>query len=149
VLDLQTSKRNFSVNGAILHNCIYQEQIMELLHKVAGLDYSAADTFRKIMDDLKMKGKVEKVALYKDAFIKGCQNHSKLKEGESNSLWKTIEGFTGYTFPKSHSCSYGLLTYWMSYIRCHYFKAFLLSSLNSTEDRKKDDENRLKKFLLM
>jgi DNA polymerase-3 subunit alpha len=124
---------------------LYQEQIMEMLHGAAGLDYGVADTFRKIMDDLKMKGKEEKVAEYKDKFIEGCMKHSKVDHDLAESTWKTIEGYTGYTFNRSHSVEYGLITYWTAYLKCHYFKAFLLSMFNSTDK----DIERVKRFVLL
>jgi DNA polymerase-3 subunit alpha len=124
---------------------LYQEQIMEMLHGAAGLDYGIADTFRKIMDDLKMKGKEEKVAEYKDKFIDGCMKHSKVNRKLAESTWKTIEGYTGYTFNRSHSVEYGLITYWTAYLKCHYFKAFLLSMFNSTDK----DIERVKRFVVL
>jgi DNA polymerase III subunit alpha len=124
---------------------LYQEQIMEMLHGAAGLDYGIADTFRKIMDDLKMKGKEEKVAEYKDKFIEGCMKHSNVDRKLAESTWKTIEGYTGYTFNRSHSVEYGLITYWTAYLKCHYFKAFLLSMFNSSDK----DIERVKRFVIL
>lgn len=48
VYDLEVENdHSFVVNGVIVHNCIYQEQILEIVRKFAGRTYGGADLFRK------------------------------------------------------------------------------------------------------
>jgi len=46
-------------------------------------------------------------------------------------IYKQIEGFAEYGFPESHSASFALLTYYSSYLKCHYPAAFFAALINS------------------
>ena len=41
------NEHDFIVNGVIVHNCIYQEQVLDIVRKFAGRTYGGADKFRK------------------------------------------------------------------------------------------------------
>ena len=48
VYDIEVeNEHNFIVNGVIVHNCIYQEQVLDIVRKFAGRTYGGADKFRK------------------------------------------------------------------------------------------------------
>ena len=50
---------------------IFQEQVMEVFHKVAGLPYSVMDNIRKIIGK---KRDVKEFEKYKEQFSNGCKN---------------------------------------------------------------------------
>ena len=60
---------NFVGNNIILHNCVYQEQIMLLSQKLAGFSKGDADVLRKAM------GKKQKAVLdkMKNQFVEGAK----------------------------------------------------------------------------
>ncbi|MCU9931948.1 hypothetical protein NW733_04745 [Mycoplasmopsis felis] len=78
---------------------VYQEQIMQIVQKVANMNFNQADTFRRAIskkDDKYLK-------IYKDTFFEGGLknglSYDKLKE-----IYSKIEKFANYGFNKSYSC---------------------------------------------
>jgi DNA polymerase III subunit alpha len=73
------------------HTLIYQEQLMEICHKVAGFTLQESDDIRRSM------GKKKKSILeqYETRFIEGCVK-SGLSEPYSQELWQTLLGFADY-----------------------------------------------------
>lgn len=81
----------------------YQEQIMAIVGRVAGLGMATADVFRRIIDDLKLENKEQTVAEYKEKFLSGCVKNG-ITELRAMELWEFLAKYTGYSFNKSHSC---------------------------------------------
>ena len=72
---------NFVGNNVILHNCVYQEQIMLLSQKLAGFSKGDADVLRKAMGK-KQKSVLDKM---KKQFMDGCAKKSyPAKVGQKN-----------------------------------------------------------------
>ena len=56
VYDIEVeNEHNFIVNGVIVHNCIYQEQVLDIVRKFAGRTYGGADKFRKAIGKKDLK----------------------------------------------------------------------------------------------
>lgn len=94
---------------------IYQEQVMEIAHVMAGYTMAEADGFRKAMG----KKKPELMKKEGEKFRAGM-----LKKGYSqklaDQLYALIEKFAAYGFNKAHSASYGLISYQTAYMKFHY-----------------------------
>ncbi len=105
---------------------IYQEQIMQILVKMAGFSLGEADIVRRAISK-KVESKL--VAIEKD-FIAGCikNNHS---EKVAKSVFKQIVKFANYGFNKAHSVSYAFVTYQMAYLKCYYPEIFFAEIFNS------------------
>ncbi|MEK7094543.1 MAG: DNA polymerase III subunit alpha [Patescibacteria group bacterium] len=105
---------------------VYQEQIMRVSQALAGFTGGEADTLRKAMG----KKKRDVLAKMNTKFIDGC-----LKNGVSKKIaekvWHDWEGFADYAFNKSHSASYGLISYRTAYLKAHYPAIFMAAVLNS------------------
>lgn len=105
---------------------VYQEQVMEIAHQLAGYTMSEADSLRMAMG--KKKKKLMKKE--KEKFIKGC-----LKNGYSKklaeSIWAFMEKFASYGFNKPHSASYSLIAYWTAYIKANYPVEFMTALLSA------------------
>lgn len=105
---------------------VYQEQVMEIAHKIAGYSMAEADTLRMAM------GKKKKSLMKKEKinFINRC-----LKKGYSRSLAEKIFGFiekfAGYGFNKPHSASYALIAYWTAYMKANYPVEYMTSLLSA------------------
>ncbi|MCS6819380.1 MAG: DNA polymerase III subunit alpha, partial [Chitinophagales bacterium] len=80
---------------------VYQEQVMLLAQKLAGLNKGQADSLRKAM------GKKDRKTLdeLKDVFMKGAKDNG-YKEEILQKIWKDWEAFAEYAFNKSHSTCY-------------------------------------------
>lgn len=106
---------------------IYQEQIMEISQKFAGMRFGQADLLRRAISK---KDKKEMSEL-KSVFVNGA-----IAKGKSNELiekiYTEIEKFAEYGFNKSHAIAYATLSYKMAYLKTWYpieFYTAIISSL--------------------
>lgn len=88
---------------------IYQEQVMQVISRVAGLNYSTADKIRKIISK---KRDQKMFAEYLEMFIQGCKDQKTLTEQEAREFWDALQSHSRYSFNKSHSVEYALISYW-------------------------------------
>jgi DNA polymerase-3 subunit alpha len=103
---------------------IYQEQVMQIANKLAGFTLGQADVLRKAIG----KKKKELMDQMKDEFINSAINRGKDPE-KVYKLWETIEKFAEYSFNKSHSAGYALLTYQTAYLKANYTTEFYTAML--------------------
>jgi len=105
---------------------VYQEQVMEIAHSLAGYSMNEADALRMAMG----KKKKELMKKEKEKFIQGC-----VKKGYKRSLAENIfsfmEKFAAYGFNKAHSASYALIAYWTGYIKANYPVEFMTALLSA------------------
>ncbi|MFA6016577.1 MAG: DNA polymerase III subunit alpha [Patescibacteria group bacterium] len=105
---------------------VYQEQVMEIAHKLAGFSMSEADNLRMAM------GKKKKALMEKDKikFFKGCEKKG-YKTSMITKVWNFMEKFAAYGFNKPHSASYGLIAYWTAYIKANYPVEYMTALLTA------------------
>lgn len=105
---------------------VYQEQVMEIAHRLAGYTMNEADNLRMAMG----KKKKEMMKKEKEKFIEGC-----LKNGYNRRLaekiFNFIEKFAAYGFNKPHSASYGLIAYWTAYMKANFPAEFMTALLSA------------------
>ena len=104
---------------------IYQEQIMQILVKMASYTYAEADNIRRAMS--KKKEKI--IAAEKDHFIISSINNGYKRE-VAEKVYEMILKFANYGFNKSHSVSYALIGYQMAYLKVHYTNYYIGNLLN-------------------
>lgn len=105
---------------------VYQEQVMKASQILAGFTPGEADTLRKAIG----KKKKELMEQMRDKFIKGCIERG-FPEDKVVKLWEDIEKFASYSFNKSHSVAYAIISFWTAYIKAHYPLVFYASTLSS------------------
>ncbi len=105
---------------------VYQEQVMQIAHKLAGFTLGEADLLRYAMG----KKNKEQMAAQKEKFVKGAvgRGHPKDKVRE---LFEVMEPFAGYAFTKSHSAAYAYLAYVTAYLKANYTVEFMAALLTS------------------
>lgn len=59
-----------------------------------------------------------------------------LTETSAIELWDKIEGFASYSFNKSHSCAYSILSYVNMWLKVYYPVEFYAASLTYADDKK-------------
>ncbi|MDD2731284.1 MAG: DNA polymerase III subunit alpha, partial [Candidatus Portnoybacteria bacterium] len=108
---------------------VYQEQVMEIGVKLAGLTLPEADTLRKAM------GKKIKKLLDEqhDKLIDGMVKNNIAYE-TAEKIWAFIEPFARYGFNKAHATCYALLGYQTAYLKAHFPTEFMAALLNSELD---------------
>jgi DNA polymerase-3 subunit alpha len=105
---------------------VYQEQVMEIAHKLAGYKMSEADNFRMAMG----KKKKELMEKEREKFYLGCLKKG-YKKAMIEAVWNFMEKFAAYGFNKPHSASYALIAYWTAYIKANYPVEFMTALLSA------------------
>ncbi len=122
---------------AVLENThgvmVYQEQVMEIAHVLAGFTPGMADLLRKAMGKKKMDVMVEQ----KQKFLEGAKA-KRIPAQKAEKIFDQMVNFAEYGFNKSHSAAYALITYQTAYLKYYHpveFMAALLGSvLGNTDD---------------
>ena len=107
---------NFVANNIIVHNCVYQEQIMQMAMDVAGYTAAQADLLRKAV------GKKDKEKLLKehDKFVERAEKTGIIDRKVANKLFDDVEFFARYGFNKAHAADYAVLTCQTAFLKAHY-----------------------------
>jgi DNA polymerase-3 subunit alpha len=112
---------------------LYQEQVIEICKRLAGMNLIDADKVRKAMG----KKKPEEMRKWQAAFVDGCRETG-IAEDVAEEVWTYIENFAGYGFNKSHGVGYALLAYETAYLKANYPTEFLCAKLrNASGDAEK------------
>lgn len=115
---------------------VFQEQVMAVINKVAGLPYSTADKIRKVIGK---KRDVKEFAQYRDLFLKGCKKTGYLSPREANHFWEGLQKWARYGFNMAHSVEYAIIGYWCAWLKHYYPTEFICGSLTyGAKDKKKD-----------
>ena len=116
---------------------VYQEQILEIAHVMAGYTLGEADILRRAI------GKKKKKILDKNRkrFIKQSVKKGYNKQ-TAQKVWGFIEAFANYGFNKSHAASYGMISYQTAYLKANYPVEYMtaLMSVESNSRSATSDE---------
>ncbi len=123
VYDLPELKEILSETCGVI---IYQEQVMQIAHHLAGFSLGQADLLRRAMG----KKKHEEMAAQRERFVQGAAEKGFPKKNVVR-IFDLMEQFAGYGFNKSHSAAYALLAYVTAYLKAHYPVQFLSAVLTS------------------
>ncbi|MBI3615567.1 MAG: DNA polymerase III subunit alpha [Candidatus Omnitrophica bacterium] len=130
VYDLEVAEvHNFVANGIIVHNCIYQEQVMRIAHELAGFTLSEGDILRKAMG----KKTPEIMEENRAKFISGCIRNG-IDRRTAEKIFDKIEYFAGYAFNRSHSAAYALISYRTAFLKANFPVEFMTALLTSERD---------------
>jgi len=106
---------------------IYQEQILEVAHRVAGFSLAEADEIRRAMTKNRGPGAMDGI---KREFLKRAADRGVDPE-KAREIVDWIEGFAAYGFSAAHAASFAELSYASAYLRTHYPAEFFAALLNS------------------
>jgi len=115
---------------------VYQEQVMRVISEVAGLPITTADKIRKIIGK---KRDVKEFAPFKKMFIEGCLNEKTLSKTEAENFWEALQNHARYSFNKSHSVEYAMISYWCMWVKTYYPTEFICAVLTYGADSKKEE----------
>jgi error-prone DNA polymerase len=104
---------------------LFQEQILEIAHRFAGLSYAEADGFRRAMSHQRSRREMETM---RQRFVGGALAHGETQEAATR-VFEAVSAFVGYGFCKSHAAEFARTIYqtaWLkAYYPAHYLAAFL------------------------
>ncbi|MGG7097351.1 DNA polymerase III subunit alpha [Clostridium sardiniense] len=117
---------------------VYQEQVMEIVRKLAGYSMGRSDLVRRAMSKKKHKVMEEerKNFIYgiedSDGNIEvpGCLRNG-ISEEIANKIYDMMMDFASYAFNKSHAAAYGVVGYQTAYLMKYYPVEMIAAMLNS------------------
>ena len=98
---------------------------MQLCQVLAGYTLVEADNMRKIIG----KKLMDKMAKERKKFVSGCVAN-KIKKDDANKLFDDIEKFGRYSFNKSHSVVYSVISYWTAWMKVYYPVQYMTAVLS-------------------
>ncbi|MBR6173401.1 MAG: DNA polymerase III subunit alpha [Eubacterium sp.] len=120
------------------YGCIvYQEQVMQIVMKLAGYSLGRSDLVRRAMSK-KKQSVMEKEREYfvygnEEMGVPGCIKNG-VDEQTANLIFDKMTDFASYAFNKSHAAAYAVVAYETAYLKCYYpldFMAALLTSVRA------------------
>lgn len=130
-------------NGVLM----YQEQVMRLAREVAGMEWEYVHKLRKgVADKLGLNPATGDLwrAEWSKRFIDGCVATVGMSPDEALHWWQSVETHGGYSFNKSHGVSYGVVGYWMLWLKTYWPAQFYSAFL-----RLESDNDFLRKRLIL
>jgi len=112
---------------------IFQEQVMELANKVAGIPKAECNTVRKMMKPSgASKDALQKAKALEKRFVSGCVENG-VRTDIAKQLYDDIMKFAAYGFNKSHAVAYALDSYYCAWLMTYYEEEWLCAYLESME----------------
>ena len=105
---------------------VYQEQVMQIAHEIAGFTLAEADIMRRAMGK-KIKSLMNELAI---KFVSGAENKGITKK-KAEEIFSLIEKFAQYGFNKSHSTAYAYIAYQTAWLKVHHPAEFMSANLTS------------------
>ena len=105
---------------------VYQEQVIQIANKVAGMSLAEADILRRAM------GKKDLLAMaqQKEKFVAGASKNG-IPEKTASGIFEAIDKFANYGFNKSHAVAYSIIAYQTAYLKAHYPEEFLAANMTN------------------
>lgn len=104
---------------------IYQEQVIEMVKRIANYTMAESDIFRRAISK-----KNEKLFIKaKNDFIEAAVRNGYTKE-KAKKIFQHIENFANYGFNHSHSLAYSYISYWLAYLKTHFPLEFYTSLMS-------------------
>jgi DNA polymerase III alpha subunit len=109
---------------------LYQEQVMEIGRNIGGLDWGQVTALRKAMS--RSLGK-EYFDQFGDPWKKGALALGVSKE-DADKVWDDLCAYGAWSFNKSHSVAYGVISYQCCWLKAHYPLEFAAATLTHQDD---------------
>ncbi|HVB97607.1 MAG TPA: DNA polymerase III subunit alpha, partial [Chloroflexota bacterium] len=104
----------------------YQDQVLQVLRRVAGYSLGQADIVRKAMGK-KVRALMEKE---QPRFLEGARKNG-VNDREALEIWELLEPFAGYGFNRAHACCYAVVAYQTAYLKANYSAEYMTAVLQS------------------
>ena len=112
------------------YRCIvYQEQVLQIVQRMAGYSLGRADLVRRAMS----KKKTDVMNREQEHFIEGAVKKGVPSE-TAKKIFEEIVDFAKYAFNKSHAAAYAVLSYRTAWLKAHYPAEFMSAVLTNHLD---------------
>jgi error-prone DNA polymerase len=106
---------------------LFQEQVLQVAHDFAGLDYAAADGLRRAISHYRTEVEMDTC---REAFVE-----SAVRQGHERDLaeriYEMIAYFSGYGFCRSHAAAFAKIIYQTAFLKVYYPAEFLAAILSN------------------
>jgi error-prone DNA polymerase len=106
---------------------VFQEQVLEVAHLVAGFSLAEGDQIRRAMTHDRGPGAMKRL---EEEFVRRAVSRG-VPEGTAREVFSWVEGFAAYGFSAAHASSFASLAYASAYMKCHFPAEFFCALLNS------------------
>jgi DNA-directed DNA polymerase III PolC len=107
---------------------LYQEQVLRIVHELAGFSLGEADALRRAIGHL---GRGQEMMPLREDFIQRAYQVSDVPPDVGAHIWELMASFAGYGFLKAHAASYAIVTYQTAYLKTHYPAEFMTAILRN------------------
>ena len=120
------------------YGCIvYQEQVMQIVQKLAGYTLGRADLVRRAMSKKKaavMQQERQNFVYGNEAeYVPGCISNG-ISEQVANKIYDDMIDFAKYAFNKSHAAAYAVVAYQTAWLKYYYPVEFMAALMTSVID---------------
>ncbi|RME92919.1 MAG: DNA polymerase III subunit alpha, partial [Bacteroidetes bacterium] len=107
---------------------VYQEDVLKIAHRFAGLSLAQADILRRAMSG--KKDAEAQLPRIKARFFANCAERG-YPLALVEEVYRQIASFAGYSFCKAHSASYAVESYQSLYLKVYYPLEFCVAVINN------------------
>ena len=100
---------------------LFQEQILEVAHTVAGMSLEESDHFRRLMSKFRSPTEMESM---RERFVEGAKGRG-VPEPVGHSIFDKVSKFVGYGFCRSHAAAFAQTVYASCWLKAHYPAAYM------------------------
>jgi len=116
-----------NILGVTYSLLIYQEQLIKMSMILAGFTFAQADKLRKAC----AKKKKELLDEIEPKYREGCKKNN-IQQNIIDASWGIAVNFGSYSFNRSHSAAYALISYQTSFLKTYFINEFISAVLSSS-----------------
>lgn len=105
---------------------LYQEDVMQVVSTLAGMDLAEADCLRRALK----KRDERHLARLAERFLAGCAENG-VARADAERVWELVSNFAAFGFCKAHAVTYGRIAYRTAWLKTHWPAVYLASFLAS------------------
>jgi error-prone DNA polymerase len=106
---------------------VYEEHILLVANRFAGMDLGTADLLRRILIRKTDDHALEEL----ETVFRSCARQRGRGEEEIETVWRELRDFSGYMFNKAHGAAYAIEAFEGSWLKFHWPLHFLAAVLNN------------------
>ena len=106
---------------------IYEEHILLVANRFAGMDFGTADLLRRIL----IKKSDEDVMEELETVFRSSALRQGRGEAETETVWRELRDFSGFMFNKAHGAAYAIEAFRGCWLKYHWPVHFLAAVLNN------------------
>ena len=105
---------------------LYQEDVMQVAARMAGMDLAEADLLRRALQKRRRQD-LERIA---ERFLAGCAEQG-VARADATRVWDLVANFAAFAFCKAHAVTYGRIAYRAVWLKTHHPAVYLAAFLAS------------------